>query len=115
MVKWQTVSEYAKEKGITPAKVYYQIKKGTINWDNQYVFDKNKKLQYRLVVNEIKKPKEGDTKYKEEIICPYCGYIEESTFDSYEGENQCGNCDEEYYLEIIHTIEYSTSMIRKEA
>mgnify|MGYP000318396162 CR=1 FL=1 len=51
----------------------------------------------------------GATELTDEIICPYCGYAED---DSYEytdyHEYTCPNCDETSDLSVMVEINYST-------
>ncbi len=43
------------------------------------------------------------------IICPYCG-IENSTDDIHESEQlECYSCDKSFWVELDHTVSYSTS------
>lgn len=59
-----------------------------------------------------------DTRYP---VCPYCGYEWRNAGEapwSNNGDtlfNDCGRCGEEYEVELVLTVAYSTSQIKKSA
>ena len=54
-----------------------------------------------------------DHEYREEIICPYCGYKYDNSHELFHenseiAEVQCENCDETFFAEQIIDVTYST-------
>lgn len=52
----------------------------------------------------------SSTMYTEEIICPYCGYVERDSweYDQKDEEYECGECGEISNLGVSIWIKYST-------
>ena len=51
-----------------------------------------------------------DTEYREKIVCPYCGYVDNYPYEyaEEEGYSICDNCDEEFEYKVDITVKYST-------
>ena len=55
------------------------------------------------------------TEYTNEsnIICPYCGWEDEDSWETQEGDDEysCGFCEKKFVLEVEHSVSYSTKRI----
>lgn len=51
--------------------------------------------------------------YKSNIICPYCGWVDNDSWelDEDDGINECGSCEKEFNVSREIEISYSTSRI----
>lgn len=57
---------------------------------------------------------ELDHKYENNAICPYCGFIDQDSWEIGDGDegdfdSTCGHCEKEYRVSRMTRIEYSTS------
>lgn len=52
-----------------------------------------------------------DTDYTALMVCPWCGYADEDSWefdDTEDGTTECGNCGEEFDYAVLHETHYST-------
>lgn len=56
------------------------------------------------------KTAESDCEYTDSIVCPFCGYVVEESWEYEEGESQgvCPECDRTFELEIMVQTHYTT-------
>lgn len=52
-----------------------------------------------------------DTRYTKEAMCPYCGYEQSDSWELSDGEYECPDCGNSYEVEVVVTVEYSTSKL----
>lgn len=51
----------------------------------------------------------------EEVVCPYCGYIHEDSWEFDDnGRYECNHCGKEFEFERIVDVHYTTSRIENE-
>lgn len=51
------------------------------------------------------------THYTEQIVCPHCGYKVGDSWEVSEGRQQCEDCQNEYDVERIVDVTYSTTKL----
>ena len=53
---------------------------------------------------------EIDHEYTDEIVCPYCGYMHDCSweFDERGGDISCEECHNEFEYEVDYSISYTT-------
>jgi hypothetical protein len=47
----------------------------------------------------------------DEVVCPHCGYEHGDSWEWGEGEQECESCKAVFMVEIIITVEYTTTRI----
>lgn len=60
-------------------------------------------------VEERIKAFQGDTKYTDEVICPYCGYKHIDSWEMSAGVDECVDCGREFRMERYESVSYSTT------
>lgn len=55
-----------------------------------------------------------DKEYEDNLVCPYCGYVHEDSFDISEdsGEHECSGCGAVMAYERVVTVEYRSFPVR---
>ena len=61
----------------------------------------------------------SDTQYQDTPVCPHCGWYHSNAWEwedfgsgmEASGEFECENCDEEFLLQRIYIIKYTTRKI----
>ncbi len=60
----------------------------------------------------------GETQFADDLICPYCGYVEQDVWEldfgaGFDGDAEvtCAACGEEYHAERHCAVSYSTRMM----
>jgi hypothetical protein len=51
---------------------------------------------------------DGDTDQTDEIVCPYCGYVESDSWEYPEGKRTCCDCERLFTVEHNTVVTYTT-------
>jgi hypothetical protein len=52
---------------------------------------------------------EIDHEYTNEVVCPYCGYVENDSWEcDDDGEMECGSCEKPFDMTRHKSVSYST-------
>lgn len=55
-----------------------------------------------------------DTEWVQDVICPWCLFVDEDGWELESGEHDCLGCDRNFHLEIDTIIYFTTTPINKE-
>ena len=53
----------------------------------------------------------GDTDYTDEVVCPYCGYEHQDSYEYEDGEIDCQRCDNKFNLTKEVSVSYTTEKV----